>query len=101
MNDYIITTDPGEHHQLKISWNGDHSLVYITTNFRTIGLSPAMAIEIRKGLMALEAGFERAISENALQLEIEDLNYRNRPHYEPPRSGTRQDPPPKPTLDLL
>lgn len=74
MNDFLIQTDPGEHHRLTVSRNENHPLIYISTNHRTIGLSVTMAEELLKALMAvLHGGFHRAISETSLRLEQEDL----------------------------
>jgi len=102
-NDYLIETSPDEHHRLMLSWSGDRSLIYISTNSRTMGCSPAMAAEICRGLTALLHGpFDRALSETALRLELEDAAFRaSRRTTEPSRSESPQTRPPQPELDSL
>lgn len=100
MTDYLITTEPGEHHRLCISKHheGHHPLIYISTNHRTIGLSPAMAQELLNGLTAILHGpFTRAISETSLRMELEEAERRT-PHAQ---SAVRQIPSLKPELDML
>lgn len=76
--DYLISTQEGEFHDLRLTWSGDRSLLYISTNHRTFGMSAAMAQELSHGLMALlHGGFGRAISEVALRREQDDIAFRN------------------------
>lgn len=103
--DFLISTEPGEHHLLKVSrlHEDHHPLIFISTNHRMIGLSPSMAEELLRGLMAvLKGGFLRAISETALRTELEDSARRS---GNVPLGTLRQTPPSappiKPELDML
>lgn len=101
MTDYLITTEPGEHHSLRVAWNGSHSLLYISSNSRTLGMSPAMAQEMLNALMAvLKGGFDRAISETDLRLETETLARHARIALVPRDTSPRTFTPP-PELDAL
>lgn len=90
MTDFLITTEPGEHHRLQVAKTEGttNPLIFISTNSRTMGLSTTMAEELLRALMAvLHGGFDRAISETALQIEIADKEFRASrasPHAEVP-----------------
>lgn len=102
MTDYIIAQDSLEDfHAIKLSWSGDRSLLYISTNHRTFGCSPLMAEQLCNGLLALLRGpFDRAISETALRLEAEDQTFRDRIRAAPV-SSSPSAPNKKPTLGDL
>lgn len=101
-NDYLIQTT--DLHALKITRSdaATHPLIYISTNHRTFGMSEAMCEELVKGLLALlRGGFTRALSEMALELELQDQAFRasrmQAPTTEPLRSSSAS----KPELDQL
>lgn len=96
MTDYLITTEPGEHHRLSISWSVDRRLLFLCTNSRTITVSPSMGKEISRALMAcIDGGFDRALSLLALELEVAESSRRAA------RMQTPNPPSPTPELDQL
>lgn len=99
--DYLLTTEPGEHHDLRITWIESHKLIYISSNSRTMGMSPSMARELMRGLLAvLDGGFMRALSEDNLRRELESRSRSARSASA--ESTTRPTTPQlKPGLDML
>ena len=92
-------------HSLKISRSeGAAPLIYVSTNHRTFSLDEPMARQLVLGLRAvLDGGFDRALSEIALQLELEELEFRNRraAASQPSSTAPKGQPVHQPELDLL
>lgn len=70
MKDFLIKNFEGDFHSLSIKWSSDKSCIYFHSNGGTKTIDKEMAEQILRGLMAiLRGGFDRAISEVALEAE--------------------------------
>jgi hypothetical protein len=95
--DYLISTPSGDLHDLQITWSNNRSLIYLSTNHRTIGLSPEMAHQLSNGLLAvLRGGFSRAVTEIVLLREQQEFARRAARIPSAPTPA-----PTNPELDLL